>query len=166
MSLEKIYQLQPDESNLLFSCEINGESIEVREWQQFRWLHLSDNSVQSLIHLDAIEQVALPNIQALLATLLFCPRPKSLLNLGLGGASLERYLVANRPGLKIQSVESNELVIKIAQDYFYLPKTIDVVHDAAEKYISNCHDTFDIILCDIFAVNFAASFGDNFSARI
>lgn len=168
MSLEKIYQLKPDESQQLYSALIDGESLEVREWEQYRWLHLSDNSVQALMLKNAVDQVVLPNIQALLAVLLFCPSSKRLLNLGLGGASLERYLDSKWPDIEIRSVESNEQVIQLAKDYFNLPESIDVVHDSAEHFLSSHNDIYDIILCDIFVADKQASclYDNNFYADI
>ena len=157
MSLEKIYQLTPDESQLLYSGEIDNQSIEVRQWQQYRWLHIGDDSVQTLMLLDALDQVALDNIQALLTTLLFCPSAKCLLNLGLGGASIERYLHLKRPEIEVRSVESNEYVIQLAKEYFHLPEAIDIVHDSAENFLSKHNNVYDIILCDIFVADTQAS---------
>ncbi len=157
MSLEKIYELGTDESEILYSGLIDNQSIEVREWEQYRWLHLGDSSVQTVIQLDAIDQVLLPNIQALLTTLLFCPSTSRLLNLGLGGASLERFLNSNRPEIKISSVESNEQIIQLAKDYFCLPEVVDVIHDTAERFLSNHSEIYDIILCDIFIADMQAS---------
>jgi spermidine synthase len=157
MSLEKIYQLDPGESQSLYSGQIDDESIEVREWQQYRWLHLGDNSVQTLMDKNRPDQLALPNIQALLTVLLFCPEPKQLLNLGLGGASLERYLDSKLPDINVRSVESNEQVILLAKDYFYLPESVDVVHDKADHFLSGHNDIYDIILCDIFVADMQAS---------
>ncbi len=153
MTLEKIYELEANESQLLYSGKIDDESIEIREWQHFRWLHIGDNSVQALMHLDNPEHLALPNIQALLAVLLFCPAPKRLLNLGLGGASLERFLDSNFPELVIKSVEFNEQVIQLAKNYFNLPDAVDIVHDSAEHFVSIEEDIYNIILCDIFVAD-------------
>ncbi len=168
MSLEKIVQLKTDESQLLYSGLIDDESIEVREWQQYRWLHIGDNSVQTLMRMDAIDQLVLPNIQALLSVLLFCPSSKRLLNLGLGGASIERYLDSKWPEIEIRSVESNEQIIQLAKDYFHLPKTIDVIHDSAEYFLSKHDDIYNIILCDIFSADIHASclYKNDFYANI
>ncbi len=151
MFLEKIYELAPDESRVLFSEIIENQTVEVREWQQYRWLRIGGESVQTLMDKNAIDKIALPNIQALLTVLLFLPTPKRLLNLGLGGASIERYLDSKHPEIKIRSLESSEQIIQLAKDYFYLPKRVDVIHAYAEEFLSTHKDTYDIILCDIFA---------------
>jgi spermidine synthase len=157
MSLEKIYQLSADESQLLYSGEINNQTIEVRQWEEYRWLHIGDESVQTLMTLNAVDQVVLPNIQALLSVLLFCPSVKQVLNLGLGGASLERYLDSRWSEVKIRSVESNEQVIRLAKDYFNLPESVDVIHDSAEHYLLTNNDIYNIVLCDIFVADTQAS---------
>ena len=168
MSLEQIYELKPEESELLYSVSDAEEIIEVRQWQQYRWLHLGDKSVQALMMTDAVEQVVLPNIQALLAVLLFCPEPKRLLNLGLGGASLERYLDSKWPEVQITSVESNKQIIELAKDYFYLPGKIDVKHDLADRFVQKQTQTYEIILCDIFVAANQANclYDENFYADI
>ena len=168
MSLEQIYELKPEESELLYSVSDAEEIIEVRQWQQYRWLHLGDRSVQALMMTDAVEQVVLPNIQALLAVLLFCPEPKRLLNLGLGGASLERYLDSKWPGVQITSVESNKQIIELAKDYFYLPEKIDVKHEQADRFVKKNTQTYEIILCDIFVADNQASclYDESFYANI
>ena len=157
MSLEEIYDLKPDESQLLFSSDNPAEIIEVREWQQFRWLHLGDRSVQAVMQTNEPEQIMLPNIQAMLVALLFNPEPERLLNLGLGGASLERYLCAQWPELKVTSVESNKKIIELAEQYFYLPDEIEVKHELADRFIKSCSESYDIALCDIFVADNQAS---------
>ena len=150
-AVEKIYQLEPDESRLLYSRLIENQQIEVREWEHYRWLHVGGGSIQTLMDINAVDQIVLPNLKALLAALLFSTPSRRLLNLGLGGASLERYLASRRPDIDIDSVESNEQVIQLAKDYFFLPERVTVTHDTAEHYVSSCKESYDIILCDIFA---------------
>lgn len=168
MSLEQIYDLKPEESELLYSASDAGEIIEVRQWQQYRWLHLGDTSVQALMKTDAVEQVILPNIQALLAVLLFCPKPARLLNLGLGGASLERYMDVNWPEVQLTSVESNNKVIELAKDYFHLPEKVDVKHEPADQFVQEHTQDYDIVLADIFvAANQAGClYDESFYANI
>lgn len=168
MSLEEIYQLNPDESDLLYSTPDSEELLEVRQWQQYRWLHIGDKSVQALMKTDVIEQLVLPNIQALLAVLLFCPKPKHLLNLGLGGASLERYMDSYWPEVQITSVESNKKIIQLAKEYFYLPKNVDVWHDFADNFMQKQTKCYDIILCDIFIADNQANclYEENFYKNI
>lgn len=168
MSLEKIVDLKADESELLYSAEIDNQSIEVRQWQQYRWLHLGDSSMQTLMLLDAVDRIVLENVQALLFGLIFYPSAKRLLNLGLGGASLERYLDLRRPEIKIRSVESNEKIIKLAKDYFHLPEHIEVIHDSADVFLSTHNEIYDIILCDIFVADMQASclYDNDFYANI
>jgi len=157
MFLEKIVDLKPDETQLLYSAEMDNQTIEVRQWEKYRWLHLGDDSVQTLMVLDAPDQIALENVQALLTTLLFCPAAKRLLNLGLGGASLERYLDLRQAGIEVRSVEANEKIIQLAKDYFQLPERIDVIHNSADVFLSMHKEIYDIILCDIFVADTQAS---------
>ena len=150
MAFQQIYELEQEDSELLFSASDEEETIEVRQWQQYRWLHLGDKSVQALMDINAVEEIILPNMQAMLVTLLFQSKPTHLLNLGLGGASLERFLHTHFPELAITSIESNKKIIELAKDYFFLPKRIDVKYEKADEFVQKTTQTFDIILCDIF----------------
>jgi spermidine synthase len=86
----------------------------------------------------------------------------------LGGASIERYLDSKKPEIKIRAVESNGQVIQIAKDYFYLPKTVDVIHKSAEHFLLNNKEIYNIILCDIFVADKQASclYDNDFYANI
>ncbi len=150
-TIEKIYDLEPEETELLFSETIDDQCIEVRQWQHYRWLNMGGEFIQTLIDLNNVEQILLPNLKAMLTVLLLSSSPKRLLSLGLGGASFERYFYKKRPEINVTSIEANEDIIQLAKDYFYLPDYIDCVHDTAEHYVSVCDIQYEIVLCDIFA---------------
>jgi len=86
--LEKINQLKPEQSLLLHSELVGDQRVEIREYENLRWMSIGGNSVQSLIDMEAPEQILLPNLQAMLAAFLFCENPAGLLNLGFGGGHL------------------------------------------------------------------------------
>lgn len=149
--LEKIYDLSPEQSHVLYSELVDDQLIEVREYEAYRWLQIGGRSIQGLMDVNSPSQILLPNIQALLATLLVCPKPKRLLNLGFGCGSIERFIIEAFPELEITSLESNEKVIRLAKEFFFISDEIHIVHDSSEEFLTKEKTAYDIILCDIFS---------------
>ncbi|MCU7916018.1 MAG: methyltransferase [Candidatus Thiodiazotropha sp. (ex Gloverina cf. vestifex)] len=89
--------------------------------------------------------------QALLSSLIFTDRPGSLLNLGLGSGSIERFILSQLPEMKLLSVEIDSNIIELARAHFHLPATHPVTQASAEKFLSENRQTFDIIVCDIYS---------------
>lgn len=148
--LEKIYDLSPEQSQLLHSEVLNEQLIEVREFENYRWLQIGGDSIQGLMDVNSPEQILLPNIQALLVTLLFCPEPDRVLNLGFGCGSIERFFIAHYPDLDITSLEASAEVIRLAKDYFFFGNEQSIVYSSAEEFLSKKNEVYDIVLCDIF----------------
>ncbi|GJM04694.1 MAG: spermidine synthase [marine bacterium B5-7] len=148
--LEKIYDLSPEQSQVLRSEMIGDQLIEVREYENYRWLQIGGDSIQGLMDVDFPSQILLPNIQALLATLLFCPKPKQLLNLGFGCGSIERFCIDQLPDVEITSLETSVSVIQLAEAFFFIGEGCQIVNDSAETFLANENKIYDIILCDIF----------------
>jgi len=148
--LEKIYDLSPEQSQVLRSESVDGQLIEVREFENYRWLQIGGDSIQGLMDVSSPSQILLPNIQALLATLLFCPEPKQLLNLGFGCGSIERFCIDSFTDIEITSLETSELVIQLAKEFFFIGEGCQIINASAEKFLANENKAYDIILCDIF----------------
>jgi len=107
--------------------EAIGESIvTVKETDEYRWFEFGGNVVQSLMCKKKPQQILTPVSQSLLLFLLWKKTPLKVLNLGLGGASLERTLEVI-PSTLITSVESSQAIIDMAKRYFNLPKKVHVV---------------------------------------
>jgi spermidine synthase len=149
--LEKIYDLSPEQSQVLHSEVVDNQLVEVREFEHYRWLQIGGSSIQGLMDVNSPDQILLPNIQALMASLLFCPEPRHLLNLGFGCGSIERFFNEKIPDLEITSLESTETVIRLAKEFFFVSKESCIVNDLADGYLANDKTIYDIILCDIFS---------------
>lgn len=148
--LEKIYDLPPEQSQVLHSEVADGQLIEVRQYEHYRWLQIGGDSLQGLIDMDSPNQLLFPNMSALMLTLLVCPEPQRLLNLGFGSGSVERFLNANVSDLAITSVEPNPHVVKLAKTFFFIEDDVAVINTSAEVFLSKAESTYDIIFCDIF----------------
>ncbi len=148
--LEKIYDLAPEQSQILQTEFVDDQLIEVREFENYRWLQIGGDSIQGLMDVNSPSQILLPNIQALLTTLLVCPEPRQLLNLGFGCGSIERFCIDRLSDVEITSLETSESVIQLAKEFFFIGEGCQIINTSAEVFLDNEKKAYDIILCDIF----------------
>jgi hypothetical protein len=128
---------------------IGGSKLAVKETADYRWFECGGQGIQSLMSLHEPEKILTPVTQSLLLFLLWTNKPVNVLNLGLGGATLERAL-ANQSSLSITSVEVYPSVIDVAKRFFKLDHNAHVVCQSAEIFIKSTENRFDIIVCDLF----------------
>jgi len=110
---------------------------------------LGGDSIQGLMDTNSPSQILLPNIQALLVTLLFCSKPRQLLDLGSGCGSIERFCIKKLPDVMITSLESTEVIIQLAKE-FLIGDECQIVNTSAEVFLASEKRSYDITLCDIF----------------
>ena len=99
-------------------------------------------------------------LRYLFASYLFQPEPKRVLIVGLGGGSMVHYLQQTDPGVKIDAVEIDPLVVKLASDMFGTKPSENVNIVAADglKFIADAEDqTYDVIYMDAFLKPSAAT---------
>jgi len=140
-------ELKPEAGKLL--CKL-ATGIQVREQGGLRWMHFGGDAIQAMLALEDQVHPIIPYQINMLVVLLLNPDPASLLNLGLGGGSFERFFSAFMPGLPLTSVELNSDVIQLQRDYFPIPGSASVIQSDAGSYLTGCAESYDVILCDIF----------------
>ncbi len=96
-------------------------SVEVSEKDGIRSLHLGSETVQSSMKLADPTELVLSYTRAMMAFLLFDPRPQRILMIGLGGGSLAKFVYRHLPSAHITVVESQPRVIAAARQYFHVP---------------------------------------------
>ena len=133
----------------LYSTDLNGELLEVREKDNYRWFHFGGDVVQAAIDISNLEHIMLPVPQSMLLFVLWEKNPLTLLNLGMGAGSIENAL-EKIPNIQVTSVEAEIEIIKMAELFFLSSKINNIVHRSAEEFIRSSNDQYDIILCDIF----------------
>ena len=79
-----------------------------------------DYYLQSRINVENQKQLALVYSNMMMVSLLFCPNPRRLLMVGLGGAAVTNFLTKWFPNLHIDVVEIDKKVIEFSKKYFYL----------------------------------------------
>lgn len=148
--LNVIYELDPGDSKLLFSNQLNKQHIEIHEYRKLRWLRIDGLSVQSVMHIEKPDNLISPINKAMCLGLIFPNQCETLLNIGVGGGAFERCFRSKLPDLMIDSIEANEIIIHLARDYFHLPYDYPVYNRQADNYLQTVDQDYDIILCDIF----------------
>lgn len=129
--------------------------IEIVQEHSNRSLYFGSNAKQSEMDMSQPEKLLLAYTQAMMAGLLFCPRPTSVLLIGLGGGSLVRFMLHHFPACKIDIVECREEVVKLAYGYFCLPDDvrITVAVDDGRNFLyahGGTQERYDLILIDAF----------------
>jgi spermidine synthase len=98
------------------------KAIEIVEEDGVRVLQIGGRAIQSAMRLDAPDAIELDYVRAMMAFLLFCPEPRDILMIGLGGGSMARFVHARMPRTRVTVVEINPGVVTVARKYFRFPE--------------------------------------------
>ena len=113
-----------------------------------------DYFLQSRVDIGRQKQLALIYSNMMMASLLFCPNPRRLLMVGLGGGSVTNFLTKWFPDLKIDVVEIDEKVIEISKKYFFLKESnrYRIFQEDGRVFIKNRkgQEQYDWIVLDAF----------------
>lgn len=109
-------------------------------------------AVQSRIDLSAPHTLASPYARSMFASYLYQPTPRRVLIVGLGGGAMVRFLTHHEPDLRIDAIEIDPAVVRLAGDYFGVRSGGNVrVHTAdAVLFVESTSDRYDLILMDAF----------------
>jgi len=130
-----------------------GATFEVYEDDRYRWLQHRDGTLHSLMDRQAPERLVLPYTCAMMAGLLFVEDARSVLMLGLGGASQVRFLRHHFPSIRITAWESDTQVIDVARRHFGIKDATDsmlIVNQDVRAGITGTSPSADLILLDLF----------------
>lgn len=132
---------------------LRRDSVEVSEENGVRTLHLGGDAIQSSIRLDRPDELALHYTRAMMAFLLFHPRPREVLMIGLGGGSMARYIHRHMPKTRTTVVEINPKVLAAARSFFHFPpddaRLKVEIADGAD-YVKRHAESADVLLVDGF----------------
>ena len=126
------------------------DAISISENSHFRWLAFND-VVQSVMHQRKPHTLTLPHQLILLLPLLLY-RPKKIVELGLGGGNLSRFLSALSCEIELTSVEYNPEVITCFSEYFNPCGTHFTIIGAEGLAWLNVQpaDDIDWLICDVY----------------
>ena len=136
------------------------KAIEIVEEDGVRVLQIGGNAIQSAMRLDAPGAIELDYVRAMMAFLLFCPEPRELLMVGLGGGSMARFVHERMPGARVTVVEINPGVVTVARKYFQLPdedERLQIVIGEGGAAVAERPASCDILVVDGFVNGKVAS---------
>jgi spermidine synthase len=134
-------------------------SIDISEEAGVRYLHFGSEWVQGAMRIARPWNLELDYTREMMTALLLRPDqtwPKKVLQIGLGAASVTKFLYRHRPDCKITVVEIDPAVVPMAMQYFKLPDDPQRIRieiaDGADFVISSKGE-YDLILVDGFDAN-------------
>jgi spermidine synthase len=108
--------------------------------------------VQTRVNLNAPHTLVSPYARGMFASYLYQPHPRRVLIVGLGGGAMVRFLTHHEPQVRIDAVEIDPAVVRVADQYFGVRSGGNVrVHIAdAVAFVESTTDRYDLILMDAF----------------
>ncbi|MBL8516971.1 MAG: fused MFS/spermidine synthase [Betaproteobacteria bacterium] len=126
----------------------------VSEEDGIRYLHFGSPWVQGAMRIRRPTELVLDYTQDMLAALLLRQGawPKRALQIGLGTASLAKFLQRHQPACKQTIVEIDERVVRLAAHSFRFKRTanIRIEHGDGVAWLAESGKTFDLIFIDGF----------------
>lgn len=129
--------------------------VTISEEGGVRYLHFGTPWIQGAMRIARPFALELDYQQQMMAALLFLPRPRRVLQLGLGAAALAKAAWRALPAAEIQVVELSQSVIDTARQWFRLPADdrLVIIWDDARSFISHprrarCADWLQVDLYD------------------
>jgi spermidine synthase len=117
---------------------------------EMRRLHFSLGFTQSEMSLGEPDALTLRYARKMMAFLLFVPRPRHVVIVGLGGGSLTKFCHRQLTRTRVTTVEVNPEVIALGA-LFDLPRSSARLHTVqadARDYFSNSGELADVVLMD------------------
>ncbi|MHB1016989.1 MAG: spermidine synthase [Coriobacteriia bacterium] len=136
---------------VLFRADTQYHRITVTEGDGARHLRF-DRSHQSAISLDDpyVSRIRYPDYMHL--ALALNPDAERVLVLGLGGGAITKRFWRDYPGVTVDSVEIDPVVVDVARTYFWLPEDdrSRVFIEDARRYVQTTDETYDIVIVDAY----------------
>ncbi len=131
-------------------------SIDIREEAGVRYLHFGSNWIQGAMRIARPWNLELEYTKEMMASLLLRDDsrfPRKVLLIGLGAASLTKFIYRNLPLAHLTIVEIEPRVVAAARQFFKLPeddKRIHMVIGDGAEYVLGTDKKYDLILVDGF----------------
>jgi spermidine synthase len=133
--------------------------IDISEEAGVRYLHFGSTWIQGAMRIARPWNLELEYTREMMASLLLHDDtrwPRKVLLIGLGAASLTKFLYRNFPLAHLTVVEIEPAVVAAARQFFKLPedpKRVDIVIGDGVEYMLNSDKKFDLILVDGYDEN-------------
>ena len=115
-----------------------------------RRLYFSLSYVQSEMDIKAPDELNIAYTRKMMSFLLFLPRPKHVMIVGLGGGSLTKFCYRKLARTRITTIEINDDVIAFGELFGVPPpdERLAIVHADAVEYLARTDERADVILLD------------------
>ena len=140
----------------MVNSKIPKHTIQFSEEDGVRFLHFGNQWVQGAMRIARPYALELAYTRDMMAAFVLTQAkgkwPKSILQVGLGAASITKFLYRNYPDTAQTIVEINPAVVAMARHGFKLPvaENIEIIISDAVSYIETCEAKYDIIFIDGF----------------
>jgi spermidine synthase len=121
-----------------------------------RCLHFSKSrGIQSSMKLSDPTALDLRYSKSIIAGLALHPDPKDVLLVGLGGASIPKFITKHWPDVRIDILEIDPDVVKVCQEYFAFKggPGIRVIVMDGRMYLKRSRKKYDLIMLDAYAAD-------------
>lgn len=132
------------------------EPVEISEKKGIRYLHLGGPAIQSAMRIKEPYALELEYTRAMMAFLLFNPAPGRIALIGLGGASVAKFIHRNLLDSSLTALEINPEVVAAARSFFLLPQDdarLQVVIGDGARYVREQDGGLDVLLVDGYDAN-------------
>ena len=145
---------------LVFSDHTGEYPILVTDENTQRSLRFGTQEQQSCIDLCSPWVLQLAYTRWMMTALLLHPSPEKFLLIGLGGGAIAHFLLHHHPESRIDAVEKEEQVIRLARGYFKLPvrERFNIIQQDAHSFLhTSASSGYHIAFIDIFTPGAMAS---------
>lgn len=125
--------------------------VQISEQDGVRYLHLGTDTIQSAMRMGDPHELVLSYTRSMLAFLLFAPAPARIVNIGLGGGSLAKWIHRHLASAQQLVLELNPRVIACARQHFYLPpddRRLRVLEGDGAAWVAQHPECCDVVLVD------------------
>jgi len=111
-----------------------------------------EEAVQTVLNIRKPYEMVSPYSRAMFSSYLFRPKQEQVLIVGLGGGAMVHFLRQYDPRLRIDVVEIDPAVVKIAEKFFGVRSggTVEIITADAFDYLSKTQKQYDVIYMDAF----------------
>jgi len=133
--------------------------IDIREQAGVRTLHFGSDWIQGAMRIARPWRLELDYTREMMISLLLRDHadfPRTVLLIGLGAASLTKFIYRHYPQAELTVVEIEPRVVAAARQFFKLPQDsprLNIVIADGSQYIAGHDTTYDLILVDGFDAN-------------
>jgi spermidine synthase len=141
-------------AEVIYDATSTYHHIQVEDARDMRTLHF-DNSIESRMSLKDPLAGAFEYTEMFHLSWLWYGKITNVLVVGLGGASTQRAFEHDYPGVQIETVELDPMVLRVAREYFHLQESPrqHVFLEDGRVFLRRTQKQFDAIFMDAYSQN-------------